>query len=187
MCFSCCRSLSVCLLLSDFAPFHSNQWHEPFTHSLEWRPVAAQRLQQRALLFFLLVSGESTAAPCLRRQAAQQAETVPHYLAAVWQRHFARDRRASPHPRPRPGGKPAERGPTWGKGAGGGDSRHRLRSRSPFVPHTPGLACKPANSVGTGVSGLHYVLTPSVISFTVWLWLYSFIVILAIIVYVHKI
>ena len=113
------RSLSVYLLLSDFAPFDSNQRHEPFAHSLERRPVAAQRLQQRALLLFLLVSGESAAAPSLRRQAAQQAETVPHHLAAVWQWHFARDRRASPHPRPRPGGKPAERGPTWGTGAGG--------------------------------------------------------------------
>lgn len=45
------------LLLSDFAPFDSNQWHEPFAHCLEWRSVAAQRLQQRAFLLFLLVSG----------------------------------------------------------------------------------------------------------------------------------
>lgn len=55
--------------------------------------LSATALQQRAFLLFFLFAGEPAAAGHLWGSPAEQAEALPDNAAAVWQRHFPRDRR----------------------------------------------------------------------------------------------
>lgn len=75
----------------------SNQRQQSLSDSTQRRSISSERLQQRAELLLLVLTGQPAAAASLRRSAAEQTQALPDDAAAVRQRHLARDRRARAH------------------------------------------------------------------------------------------
>lgn len=108
MCKSCADQASSRVFdLSSFLP--SDQWEPSFPSDPERSAIPSAEVQQRTVFFLFLVAGQPAAAGHLWGSPAEQAEAFPDHTAAVWQRHFPRDRRQRPKPCSGPGG----RFPVW--------------------------------------------------------------------------
>lgn len=85
--------------ISFIAPFlPSDQRESSFPADPECSAISTTAVQQRPILFLLLIVGKPAAARHLRGSPAEQAETFPDHAAAVWQRHLSRDWRQRPKP-----------------------------------------------------------------------------------------
>lgn len=98
-------SFSIVWIHIHFLILCSDQWESPFPANLERSAIATAAVQQWAILFLLFITGEPAAASHLWGSPVEQAEALFDHAAAVWQRHFPRDRRQCPKPCSGPRGR----------------------------------------------------------------------------------